>query len=95
MDYAMSAIKSNVKLFCYIIIILTLASSVIAIFAQKKEAKFLRGIFWVLFFLMMVLSFLVLLVFAPFYIAIAPLIPVAMYIYVLMTSRFRNNHQGR
>jgi len=87
----MSAIKSNVKLFCCIIIALTLALSVIAIFAQKKEAKFLRSIFWVLFFFMMALSFLALLVFVPFYIAIAPLIPAAVYIYVLLTSRSRHN----
>lgn len=88
MDYVLNVIKDNVKVLFFIIVGLVIISSIVAVLAQRKDAKFLKVIFWASFFSMMALSSLVLLSFAPFYIAIAPLIPLAMYIYVL-TSRSR------
>lgn len=85
MDYALNAIKDNVKVLLFIIVALVVLSSITAILAQKKDVGLLKVIFWAAFFMIMILSSLVLLSFAPFYIALAPLIPLVMYIYVLAT----------
>ncbi len=83
MDYVQNAITGNLKILCFLIIALVVLSSVLGILNQRRESSLLKGLFWSSFAMIMVLSFLVLLAISPFYIAIAPLIPLAMYIYIL------------
>ena len=78
-----NAITGNLKILCFLIIALVVLSSVLGILNQRRESSLLKGLFWSSFAMIMVLSFLVLLAISPFYIAIAPLIPLAMYIYIL------------